>query len=246
MIPGFESYHELPSPDVREILITVSSDANGRALYRAVQRQEQDAAIALANAVTCERSLLQASWLALSSRQVPVYESLAGRVNPGSCYGGWLLYAACERGDEAAVAMLLSQPRERSQRSLALIHAARGGNPAIVKRLLRQGCNAKERGSQALLEACAVRSLACVQMLLPLSSQIVAAAHVLPFAAALGNLAIVQCLIRSDLPDECSYVCKAVQVAQARGQQHVVEALLAWLDSADRGKALRPSIRLRC
>lgn len=106
---------------------------------------------------------------------------------------------ACLAGDEHAVELFWSFANRWSW-DKALVCAARSGNAALVKSILPR-CNARAHGSQALVEPCGVGSLEVVQLLLPHSSQITAAARALPLAAARGEISIVAEIMASPLPD---------------------------------------------
>lgn len=125
--------------------------------------------------------------------------------------GSLHLYMACLAGDEF-VAGLLAPFMTGSGWHEPLIYAARSGNASLVQSILAY-CDAHAHGSQALVEACGVGLLEVVQLLLPHSSQIAAAARALPLAAARGEVGIVAEIMASPLPDRQTACYRAWEYA---------------------------------
>ncbi len=135
------------------------------------------------------------------------------------------LVLAARHGHTECVKRLLKECSPLQHDSLALYEAARRGHADVVFQLVLFS-DAKAQDSRALIAACKEGHVEVVKHLLPYSSKIQCAQHGLAAAAENNHVDVVEFLIEAGLPDPEDTYALGLNVAAAKGHEHLVRSLL--------------------
>ncbi|OOW87345.1 hypothetical protein Xvtf_14950 [Xanthomonas campestris pv. vitistrifoliae] len=212
------------------------SEAYVQSLCRAQDDADAAARYAVEVAIKSGKGGLVDQLVPLLSKSFAVYP-LDVAAKAGSVRAVEQLMAFCDAEDDEALALaarhghtecvkrLLKECSPLQGDSQALYEAALHGHADVVFQLVIFS-DAKAQDSRALVAACREGHLEVVKYLLPFSSKIQCALHGFTAAAENNHAGVVDFLIEAGLPDPEDTYALGLNVAAAKGHEHLVRSLL--------------------